>query len=1219
MQTSSHDRSIESEGCQRAQSFSCCDEPETTLSAQVCLPLARSDSDSPPSIDENRVAIPAVSQTTSMGELTSAVPCRETLVAEECVPLSTVTCTPSSPPLGRQSSQTISCNDSPATDEKLHRECAESSVLVCASVALEENDKSTPTRSNVSHDVRNSSSNESTLTIAESLPLTADRHEEPYSQDVSGYRPSEVSSTPKLESGEEDVSIDHKRQTVEGREDHQEKGTESEVKSNITPCSHTVRIVEGYTSKCVILNDDRQMNEGVDGTILSPSSINPGSKISPSELDVLRDSGANHIESRYEHWSSDVDTVSKSSVQISGHDSTESSEGHIHRQSREEVDSSVLVRVSLAPAETIGTPAPAPCRAVENTQKSSLASNDPNNSSLPEGTTLNDCVEHDKVPVSADCMQEDLECRGDYHAWEAENEVTLKSESYSSAIESLRKSESATVLKASGRSDVDTDSDISSLSSTYTGRQLSLSEPGVPQDAGISRIQSAREHQSSDININSTTLVQTSSQRSIENRVRGSLVTVQGEPCGQDVATGQPCQRFSAPKLDSNELAECTYQTVENGGGRHELETESEFKLSSTAHFHSVEIVERSTSETVVLKVDRKADEDIDVPALPSSPMTTLPPSDLGISQGAGAHLIQSRCEHQSSEVDTASVALVQTSSCDCSTECKGTQRAQSFSCCDEPKATLSGHVCLSLARSDSDSPPSMDKAVENVQESSPVSNRIWKSSFTMTTGQSHSPVANIHKAPCGQDMTKDQPNRGSCSSEHEADEEGVTADHMYQAVMVLRCECQSSEVNEVSKTSESEHTWSRHSSESGEWHTERQGRQQVHSSGIVILQVGESNTTPSQFSGIGVKNAQTSSPTPDDLRNSPMPEGTSTIGQTSPAGDCLQGAPDHDVMGNRYNSRSSSIRKFEDHKVDVTVGCVHQASVTRGDYHEREMESEVEQNLAYHSCSVEMLGQSTSDAVTRNDDRRIDKDADDTALPLSSTTVRPGLSISEPDIPQDAATSSSVITVLTTSMQTSSHSSTVSSEHVRQQPAQTPPCSNELPVDYKVNQSQTTAPVHPFMGRGENNPTSAQPFCVASENTQQPSPASNNIRSSSLPEGASTTGQTSSPATHECGEPWGQDGAKDLPGQGSSTPRLKDDKEVISADSTCQVMEDTSYYRSDTTDGREKESRVDAKVAMLTSSSPNPGPKGSHSEPSVPQDAATNHVQSEREHHITE
>ncbi|KAG1881008.1 hypothetical protein F4604DRAFT_498985 [Suillus subluteus] len=600
-------------------------------------------------IPENRVAVTAVSQTASTGELTSAVPCRETLVAEECVPLSTVTCTPSSPPR-REFTQTISCSDSSVTDDRLdrHSKCADSSVLVCASVALEENDNSTPTRSSViavedtqkpspvSDDLQNSSFNKSTLTIDESLPLTGDRHEEPYGQDVVRDKPSEVSSTLKPEGGDEDVSTDRKRQTVESREDHHEQGTESEAKSSLTPYSHTVGIVEGHTSKSTISNDDRQMNEGVDGAALSLSSINPGSKVSPSERAAPQDSGVNRIESGYEHRSSDVDAVSKSSAQISSHDSTESSE-----RSREEVNSSVLVPVSLAPAETIGAPVPAPRSTIENMPKSSLASNDLRNSPLPEDTCMigqtsssvtdlkggscgqtvgtdlltqgssdsNICVEHDKVPVSADCMHRVLEDRGDYHAPEAESDVTLKSESCSS------------------RSDVDTDSDISSLSSTYTERQLSLCEPGVPQDAGINHIQSAREHQSSDINVASTTLVQTSSHHSIEHGVQSSLVTVEGGPCGQDVVTNQPCQRFSAPKPDNNELAECVHQAVESGGGRHELETESEFQLNSTTHSHSVEIVERSASETVVLEVDRKMDEDTEVSMLPSSPMTTLPPS----------------------------------------------------------------------------------------------------------------------------------------------------------------------------------------------------------------------------------------------------------------------------------------------------------------------------------------------------------------------------------------------------------------------------------------------------------------------------------------------------------------------------------------------------------------------------------------------------------------
>ncbi|KAG1834908.1 hypothetical protein DFJ58DRAFT_821202 [Suillus subalutaceus] len=739
VQTSSQDRSIESEAYQPAQSFSGCDEPQATLSAQVCLPLARNNSNTPSSMDENRIVVTAVSQTTSTEELTSAVPCRGTLIADECVPLSTVTCTLSSPPSRREPTQIISCSDSSVTDDKLHRhrECAESSVLVCASVALEETDISTPTWSRVitvehtqksspaSDDVRNSSFNRSTLTIVESQPLTADRHEEPYGQDGTRDRLSEVSSTPKLESGEEDVSTDHKRQTVEGRDDHHEKGTESEVKSNLTSYSRTVRIVEEYTSKSTISDDDGRVNEGADGAALS--SINPGSKISPSERAVPQDSAANHIESVYEHRSSDVDTVSKSSIQIPGHDSTESSEGHVQRQDCEEVDSSVVVRVSLAPAETTGTPVPAPCRAVENTQKSSLpedtwtmgqtsslvtdleggSSGHIVDTDLPTqcSSTPNVYVEHDKVPVSADCMHQDLACRGDYHAREAESEVTLKLESYSSAVEM------STVLKAGGRSDVDTDSDISSLSSTYTERQLSLCETGVPQDAGINCIQSARGHQSSEINVVPTTLVQTSSHCSIESRVQSSLVTIQGD---QDVVTGQPYQR------SSNELAECAHQAVESAGGRHELETEGESKLSSTAHSHSVWIVERSTSETVVLEVDRKMDENTDVPTMP--PMTTLPSSDPSIPQDAGTHFIQSGCEHQSSGIDTASIALMQTSSHDCSTKCEVCQRAQSFSCCDEPEATLSGHVCLSSARNASDSPPSMDKAVENVQKS-PSSN----------------------------------------------------------------------------------------------------------------------------------------------------------------------------------------------------------------------------------------------------------------------------------------------------------------------------------------------------------------------------------------------------------------------------------------------------------------------------------------------------------------
>ncbi|KAG1896756.1 uncharacterized protein F5891DRAFT_575489 [Suillus fuscotomentosus] len=662
-------------------------------------------------------------------------------------------------------------------------------------------------------------------------------------------------------------------------------------------------------------------------------------------------------------------------------------------------------------------------------------------------------------------------------------------------------------------------------------------------------------------------------------------------------------------------------------------------------------------------------DQNTNAPAFPLSQMTTLPPSDPGIPQDAEAKLIQSECKHQSSTgVDAASIDLVQTSNYDCSTEIQEYRSAQLFSCSDEPGATLSTHVYLSLEQNNPNSLPSIDKAVENMQESSSV-NGISKS-LTSTTYQSHSLVASTHEKSCGQDMTKDQPNQGSSSPKYEADEEGVTADRKHQAIIELRCESQSSDVNEVSKTFESEHTWlslsepgvpqdaginfiqsgrehqtseinvasktfvrtsshcsienrvqsslvtvqeepwcqprqcfsarkldinelpdspkheadeegvtadrmhqaiveSRyerqsldvnevsktfepestrihHSLESGEWHTQRQGRQQVYSSGIVGPQVGESNTSPLN---VTIKNIHTSSTTPDDLRSSPVLEGTSAMEQTPPAGDSLQGASDRDVTRVRYSSRSSSIPKFEDNNVDVSAGYMRQALVTRGDYHEQRMDSEVEQNLAYHFCSVGMLGRSTSDTVIGNNDRRMEKDAEDTAFPLSSTTIRSKLSIAEPDILRDAATSSKVITTSTNSTQTSSYRPTVNNEHVCQQPARTSSFSHESPI----NQSQTTTPVHLFLVPGENNPTPAQPFSVASsKNTQQPIPAFNGPDSSLL-EGVPTTGQTSSPATYECGEPCGRDEARDLPSQGSSTPKLRDDKEDISAYCTFQ------------------------------------------------------------------
>jgi len=155
-------------------------------------------------IQESRVAVTAVTQTTSTEELSSVVPCRGTPVAEECVPLSSVTCTSSLPP--RESTQTIPCSDSSVTDGKLHnhREYTDSSALDCASVAHEENNNPTSVRSSVitvedtqrpspaSDDLRNSVFNKSTSTIADSL--TADRHEESYGQDMARDRPSEVSS-----------------------------------------------------------------------------------------------------------------------------------------------------------------------------------------------------------------------------------------------------------------------------------------------------------------------------------------------------------------------------------------------------------------------------------------------------------------------------------------------------------------------------------------------------------------------------------------------------------------------------------------------------------------------------------------------------------------------------------------------------------------------------------------------------------------------------------------------------------------------------------------------------------------------------------------------------------------------------------------------------------------------------------------------------------------
>lgn len=94
---------------------------------------------------------------------------------------------------------------------------------------------------------------------------------------------------------------------------------------------------------------------------------------------------------------------------------------------------------------------------------------------LTLSSAVNVYVEHNRVPVSTNCMPQDLEGRGGYHAREVESQVTFKSESYSSAVESVRQSESAMVLDAGGRSDEDANGNVSSLPSTYAERKLSSS------------------------------------------------------------------------------------------------------------------------------------------------------------------------------------------------------------------------------------------------------------------------------------------------------------------------------------------------------------------------------------------------------------------------------------------------------------------------------------------------------------------------------------------------------------------------------------------------------------------------------------------------------------------------------------------------------------------------------------------------------------------------
>jgi hypothetical protein len=116
-------------------------------------------------------------------------------------------------------------------------------------------------------------------------------------------------------------------------------------------------------------------------------------------------------------------------------------------------------------------------------------------------------------------------------------------------------------------------------------------------------------------------------------RLGSPLVTIQGRPCDQDVATDQPgpCQRFSyvvhipvyfsldqgylplQNLMQTNRQSVC--QAVENGGGRHEREMES----GSYSESHTIMIGEqsRSTSERAVLTIDRRIHEDTDVTAFP--------------------------------------------------------------------------------------------------------------------------------------------------------------------------------------------------------------------------------------------------------------------------------------------------------------------------------------------------------------------------------------------------------------------------------------------------------------------------------------------------------------------------------------------------------------------------------------------------------------------------
>ncbi|KAG0698967.1 hypothetical protein DFH29DRAFT_69734 [Suillus ampliporus] len=130
--------------------------------------------------------------------------------------------------------------------------------------------------------------------------------------------------------------------------------------------------------------------------------------------------------------------------------------------------------------------------------------------------------------------------------------------------------------------------------------------------------------------------------------------------------------------------------------------------------------------------------------------------------------------------------------------------------------------------------------------------------------------------------------------------------------------------------------------------------------------------------------------------------------------------------------------------------------------------ESEVMLDLTSYSRTVGILIRSTLEGAIWNDDMQISKDADGTALPLSSTTAGFKLSLSEPGVPRDAAIthiqpgcgdqSSEDITVSTTSVQTLSHSSTESSEGIRRQSVKTFSCSDGPAIDGKVDQANSSA-----------------------------------------------------------------------------------------------------------------------------------------------------------------